>query len=143
MAAQSTSGTKETDRLMAAKATPNTALDTFVTDVRNDFENKLGALVEIPTISMDPERQPDIRRGTTDDKGPALSAMTAALYAAESGTPLNINFIWELEEEIGSPNFEHFIKNNHERLQTDSILVSDTIWISRKRPAIPYGLRGM
>ncbi|HST22997.1 MAG TPA: peptidase dimerization domain-containing protein [Blastocatellia bacterium] len=53
-----------------------------------------------------------------------------------------MNFIWELEEEIGSPNFEHFIKNNADRLKTDSILVSDTIWISRKRPAIPYGLRG-
>ena len=81
-------------------------------------------------------------RGTTDDKGPALSAMTAARYAAENQVPLNINFIWELEEEIGSPNFDHFITNNVDRLKTDSILVSDTIWISRTRPAIPYGLRG-
>jgi acetylornithine deacetylase/succinyl-diaminopimelate desuccinylase-like protein len=56
--------------------------------------------------------------------------------------PLNINFIWELEEEIGSPNFEHFIRNNAARLKTDSVLVSDTIWISRTKPAIPYGLRG-
>src|SRR5438128_9011995 len=69
--------------------------------------------------------------------------MTGARYAVENNVPLNINFIWELEEEIGSPNFEHFIKTNAARLKTDSILVSDTIWISRKRPAIPYGLRGM
>jgi acetylornithine deacetylase/succinyl-diaminopimelate desuccinylase-like protein len=81
-------------------------------------------------------------RGTTDDKGPAISAMTGARYAAENGVPLNINFIWELEEEIGSPNFEHFIRNNAARLKTDSVLVSDTIWISRTKPAIPYGLRG-
>ncbi|HKP87754.1 MAG TPA: M20/M25/M40 family metallo-hydrolase [Blastocatellia bacterium] len=190
-------------------------LDSFVSDSRNDFEGKLAEMVEIPTVSMDPERKDDIRRGaelarqylesigarsevvetpgnpvvfgrieagannptvtvynhidvqpadpeewhkspftffkegdryegrgTTDDKGPALSAMMGARYAAENQVPLNINFIWELEEEIGSPNFEHFVKNNADRLKTDSILVSDTIWISRKRPAIPYGLRG-
>jgi acetylornithine deacetylase/succinyl-diaminopimelate desuccinylase-like protein len=190
-------------------------LDSYVSDSRNDFESKLAEIVEVPTISMEPDRAPDIRRGaevarqylesvgaraevvetpgnpvvfgriesgadnptvtiynhidvqpadpeewhkapftffkdgdryegrgTTDDKGPALSAMAAARYAAENQVPLNINFVWELEEEIGSPNFEHFIKNNAERLKTDSILVSDTIWISRKRPAIPYGLRG-
>jgi acetylornithine deacetylase/succinyl-diaminopimelate desuccinylase-like protein len=81
-------------------------------------------------------------RGTTDDKGPALSAMMGARYAAENGVPLNINFIWEFEEEIGSPNFEHFIKNNTGKIKSDSILVSDTIWISRTKPAIPYGLRG-
>lgn len=191
------------------------SLDSYILGSREEFENKLGQLVEIPTISMEPDRAHDIRRGaetarqylesigaeaeivetpgnpvvfgriesgannrtltiynhidvqpaspdewhkapftffnengryegrgTTDDKGPALSAMTAAHYAAENQVPLNINFIWELEEEIGSPNFEHFIKNNATRLKTNSILVSDTIWISRKRPAIPYGLRG-
>ena len=190
-------------------------LDSYIDESKADFENKLAQLVEVPTISMDPERQADIRRGaelsrqylesigakaeivetpgnpvvfgrietgadnptvtiynhidvqpanaeewhkapftffkdgdryegrgTTDDKGPALSAMTAARYAAENQVPININFIWELEEEIGSPNFEHFIENNSDKLKTNSILVSDTIWISRDRPAIPYGLRG-
>ncbi|MBI1763054.1 MAG: M20/M25/M40 family metallo-hydrolase [Acidobacteria bacterium] len=82
-------------------------------------------------------------RGTTDDKGPALTAMLAVRYAVEHGIPLNYKFIWELEEEIGSPNFEHFIKNNKARLRTDSFLVSDTIWISRKNPAVAYGLRGL
>ena len=82
-------------------------------------------------------------RGTTDDKGPALTALMAARYAREAGTPLNIQFFWELEEEIGSPNFESFIRSNVERIATDSIVVSDTIWVSRQRPAIPYGLRGL
>jgi acetylornithine deacetylase/succinyl-diaminopimelate desuccinylase-like protein len=191
-------------------------LNAYIKESRNEFEDKLGEFVEVPTISMEPERQGDIRRGaklakhyldaigakaeivetpgypvvfgrietdpkhptvtvynhadvqpanpeewhkapfsffkengryegrgTTDDKGPALAAMLGAKYAAENGVPLNINFIWELEEEIGSPNFEHFIKNNVKRLKTDSILVSDTIWISRTKPAVPYGLRGM
>src|SRR5262249_28534314 len=46
-----------------------------------------------------------------------------------------------LEEEIGSPNFEQFMRGA--RLKTDSVLVSDTIWIARGRPAVPYGLRGL
>src|SRR5438445_8181948 len=82
-------------------------------------------------------------RGSTDDKGPGLTALFAAKYAAENGVKLNIRFIWELEEEIGSPHFEEFIKRRLPSLATDSVLVSDTIWLSRDRPAIPYGLRGL
>ncbi len=82
-------------------------------------------------------------RGTTDDKGPALTAMLAVKYAKNRGVPLNFKFIWELEEEIGSPNFESFIRKNRKELDTDSVLVSDTIWIARGRPAVPYGLRGL
>ena len=190
-------------------------LDSYIEASRGEFESKLAEIVEIPTISMEPERKADCRRGgelvrdylasigaraelvetpgnpvvlgrieagancptvtiynhidvqpadpeewhrapftffkedgryegrgTTDDKGPALSAMMGARYAAQSNIPLNINFVWELEEEIGSPNFEYFIKHKLDGLRSDSILVSDTIWISRTRPAIPYGLRG-
>src|SRR6266705_1906106 len=84
-----------------------------------------------------------IGRGSTDDKGPALTALFGARYAAEQGTPLNIQFIWELEEEIGSPNFEHFMKSRAKELATDSVAVSDTIWIARGRPAVAYGLRGL
>src|SRR5262249_17481155 len=39
-------------------------------------------------------------RGSTDDKGPALAALYAAAYAHKQKLPLNIKFIWELEEEI-------------------------------------------
>lgn len=82
-------------------------------------------------------------RGTTDDKGPALSAMWGIKAAREAGIPLNINVLWELEEEIGSPNFESAIKANASELATDHILVSDTIWVSRSQPACPAGLRGL
>ena len=82
-------------------------------------------------------------RGTTDDKGPALSALFGARRAFEQKVPINIHFIWELEEEIGSPNFEHFVKENSARLRTDSVAVSDTIWIARGKPAVAYGLRGL
>lgn len=82
-------------------------------------------------------------RGTTDDKGPALAAFYAALAAREQGLPLNIQFIWEFEEEIGSPNFEHFLIAHADKLKTDSVVVSDTIWIARGKPAAPLGLRGL
>jgi acetylornithine deacetylase/succinyl-diaminopimelate desuccinylase-like protein len=82
-------------------------------------------------------------RGTTDDKGPALTAFFGARLASQKKVPINIQFIWELEEEIGSPNFEHFVKANLEKLHTDSVAVSDTIWIARGKPAVSYGLRGL
>src|SRR2546423_1554722 len=45
-------------------------------------------------------------RGTTDDKGPAMTALWGIRAAREAGVRANINVLWELEEEIGSPNFE-------------------------------------
>jgi acetylornithine deacetylase/succinyl-diaminopimelate desuccinylase-like protein len=82
-------------------------------------------------------------RGTTDDKGPAMTALFGALYAWEQEVPINIRFLWELEEEIGSPHFESTIKENAKEFATDSVVVSDTVWVSRSRPAQPAGLRGL
>jgi acetylornithine deacetylase/succinyl-diaminopimelate desuccinylase-like protein len=82
-------------------------------------------------------------RGTTDDKGPAMTVLFGALYAWEQDVPINIRFLWELEEEIGSPHFESTIKENAKEFATDSVVVSDTVWVSRSRPAQPAGLRGL
>ncbi|HEU4685041.1 MAG TPA: M20/M25/M40 family metallo-hydrolase [Nitrospira sp.] len=82
-------------------------------------------------------------RGATDDKGPALAVLLAARYAVEQGLPINIRFLWELEEEIGSPNFSGGLKNRAAIPRPDSVVVSDTIWIAKDRPAMPYGLRGL
>lgn len=82
-------------------------------------------------------------RGTTDDKGPALAALYGARAALEAGVPVNIRFLWEFEEEIGSPNFERIIKKAGRDLATDSVVVSDTVWVSRNRPASSAGLRGL
>lgn len=82
-------------------------------------------------------------RGTTDDKGPALSALFAVRAAREAGIPINIRMLWEFEEEIGSGSFESVLKSNREAFATDSVLVSDTIWVSRSQPACPAGLRGL
>lgn len=82
-------------------------------------------------------------RGATDDKGPALTVFYAARWARQQGLPLNIRFIWELEEEVGSPSFDEFLRAEKDSLKTDSVVVSDTVWISRERPAVAYGLRGL
>ncbi len=84
-----------------------------------------------------------IGRGATDDKGPALTTLMAIKYAYGQGMPLNFKVVWEFEEEIGSTHFEEFLQQEHTLLNTDSVVISDTIWITKGRPAIPYGLRGM
>ncbi len=197
-----------------SRSFPN--LDEYVDSVRAEFEDKLAQFVEIPTVSMEPERRADIERGgdlaveylesvgvkaekaptagypcvighlvrneayptvtiynhldvqpanptewhkppftffkedgryegrgTTDDKGPALTALYAVRYALEQDIPLNFRFLWELEEEIGSPNFDAFLKPRINEFNTNSVLISDTIWINRQKPAVPYGLRGL
>jgi acetylornithine deacetylase/succinyl-diaminopimelate desuccinylase-like protein len=199
-----------------------TRLRAEIAGLRGKFEEELAALVEIPTVSMDPARRADMDacagiaseylrgigarvdvidtggfplvvgrverdpsyptvtvynhldvqpadgpewkappfkftrvgdswfgRGTTDDKGPALTALYGARLALETDAKVNIQFLWELEEEIGSPNFERglaaAIKGGDGRapFETGSVVVSDTIWIAAGRPAIPYGLRGL
>ena len=190
-------------------------LDQYIQRSRPRFEEWLGRLVEVPTVSMDPARRQDVRRGaevaveylkelkadaaivetsghpmvvggwvrnpawptvtvynhldvqpamepewtrepftfavdgdhyygrgTTDDKGPALTALLAAHFAVERGVPLNIQFLWELEEETGSPHFSEGLAKADALQRPDSVVVSDTIWLAGGRPAAPYGLRG-
>lgn len=82
-------------------------------------------------------------RGSTDDKGPAVTALFGALAAKKAGVPLNVHFLWELEEEIGSPNFAGGLDKHKDRFKTDTIVVSDTVWITRGKPSTPAGLRGL
>jgi acetylornithine deacetylase/succinyl-diaminopimelate desuccinylase-like protein len=84
-----------------------------------------------------------IGRGTTDDKGPGLTALMGALAARDAEVPLNVAFLWELEEEVGSQHLEAAITQHAARLKTDSIVVSDTVWVTRGKPSTPAGLRGM
>ena len=82
-------------------------------------------------------------RGTTDDKGPALTALFGIKAAIDADLPVNLRVLWEFEEEIGSPSFEKGISSAAAALATDSVIVSDTIWIARGKPAAPAGLRGL
>lgn len=82
-------------------------------------------------------------RGATDDKGPAMTVLAAVEYAVAQRIPLNFKIVWEFEEEKGSPNFAAFVRHERPSLAADSVVVSDSVWLSRDRPAIDYGLRGL
>ena len=82
-------------------------------------------------------------RGTTDDKGPALAALFGARAALDAGVPVNVKFLWELEEEIGSPHFAETLQAIGAAASADAVVVSDTVWVSRARPSLSAGLRGL
>ena len=101
------------------------------------------------TFTRDGDRY--FARGSTDDKGPALTALYGARLALETDARVNLQFLWELEEEIGSPNFARGLataiaggpRGTLPGLATDLVVVSDTIWAAAGHPSIPYGLRGL
>lgn len=84
-------------------------------------------------------------RGASDDKGQSythLKAVQAYLHS-DTALPVNVKFILEGEEEIGSPNLVPFIKENKELLSCDMVLISDTAMFGEDQPSITYGLRGL
>ena len=84
-------------------------------------------------------------RGSSDDKGQVFMHLKAieALFALEGTLPVNVKFIIEGEEEIGSPNLPPYVEKNKEKLAADLILVSDTSLYAPGKPAVCYGLRGL
>ena len=83
-------------------------------------------------------------RGADDDKGQAMVQVKAFEYLRRHDmVPCRVKFIFEGEEEIGSPSLEQFLVDNKELLKTDIILVSDTSMIGKDTPSITTGLRGL
>ena len=83
-------------------------------------------------------------RGACDDKGQAYIHVKALETMRKLGEqPCHLKFLFEGEEEIGSPSLEAFLKQEKERLSCDAVLVSDTAMISSDCPSITVGLRGL
>ena len=84
-------------------------------------------------------------RGASDDKGQVFMhlKMLEALFATEGTLPVNVKFIYEGEEEIGSPNLPAYVEEHKEKLAADLILISDTGLYAPGKPAVCYGLRGL
>lgn len=84
-------------------------------------------------------------RGATDDKGQMYMHIKSveAYFKTNGSLPLNVKFLIEGEEEIGSENLSVFLKNNTELLKCDSVLISDTALFAPGVPTITYGLRGL
>ena len=84
-------------------------------------------------------------RGATDNKGQILSHILGVRETIEKSgeLPVNLHFVIEGEEEIGSGNLGNFLHQNREGLKCDVVMVSDTGMIAPMTPTLSYGLRGV
>lgn len=83
-------------------------------------------------------------RGANDDKGQLFMHIKAFEFMLRSGSLRhNVKFMFEGEEEIGSPSLPAWMKSHRKLLKADICLVSDTTMISEKVPSINCGMRGL
>ena len=94
--------------------------------------------------------EPEVRdgriwaRGADDDKGQSFVQVKAFEYLVKHNLLThNVKFIFEGEEEIGSPSLEAFCQTHKELLKADVILVSDTSMLGADLPSLTTGLRGL
>lgn len=100
---------------------------------------------------ISPPFEPTVRngniyaRGATDDKGQVLTHIhsVAAWAATGQPLPLQVKFLIEGEEEVGSSQLEKYVADGAERLSADVIVISDSSQYGPGQPAITYGLRGI
>jgi acetylornithine deacetylase/succinyl-diaminopimelate desuccinylase-like protein len=98
-----------------------------------------------------PAFEPEVRegklyaRGSVDDKGQLFLYLKAveAHMATRGVLPVNLVFLIEGEEEVGSPSIDAFLEQQRERLACDAVLVSDTGMFAPGLPSITTGLRGL
>ena len=98
------------------------------------------------TQPFDPNQRGEnlFARGASDMKGQVMASINAVEAIMMAGQlPVNIKFILEGEEEIGSPNLVPFIKSHTELLACDVALNPDCGMIGADAPTITYALRGL
>lgn len=86
-----------------------------------------------------------ICRGAADDKGQAFCAILAAeAWIKTAGAlPINVKFLLEGEEEIGSPNLAACVEKYKDRLACDYVLIHDTAQFGDGAPAVTTATKGM
>jgi len=86
-----------------------------------------------------------LARGATDNKGQMLAHILGVekTLREKGELPVNLTFLFEGEEEIGSPSLAPFLRENAELLKCDVIAVSDTGMVGPGMPTYSYGLRGI
>jgi acetylornithine deacetylase/succinyl-diaminopimelate desuccinylase-like protein len=77
-------------------------------------------------------------RGAADDKGQVFMHFKAveAFLKQGGGLPVNMRFLIEGEEEVGSDNLDACVRANRDLLQSDIVLISDTAMFDRGVPSI-------
>ena len=84
-------------------------------------------------------------RGAADDKGQLYIHVKALeTWLATTGScPVNVVFLIEGEEEVGSPNIEAVVHEHRDKLACDAVMISDTIMFAAGLPSLTYSLRGL
>ena len=83
-------------------------------------------------------------RGATDDKGPVVVALeTARAFRDAGGPPLNVRFLLEGEEEIGSPSLGPFLAAHREELAADLVVSADGAMWRPTEPSVAIAAKGL
>jgi len=83
-------------------------------------------------------------RGAADNKGQILAhILGVAESLRDRALPVNVIFLIEGEEEIGSPHLADFLREHREELACDLVAISDTAMAPGNKPALTYALRGI
>jgi acetylornithine deacetylase/succinyl-diaminopimelate desuccinylase-like protein len=106
--------------------------------------------VEPLDLWVTPPFEPTIRgdnlfaRGASDMKGQIMSSLNAVEALLATGdVPVNIKYMIEGEEEIGSPNLAPFLRQNAKMLAADVVLNPDSGILAADFPTLTYALRGL
>lgn len=99
------------------------------------------------TGPFEPRREGDLLygRGSSDMKGQVIAAFAAIESLMKGGgeIPVNLKFLLEGEEEIGSRNLEVFLRKHADKFKADVSLNPDAGMMGVDQPTITYGLRGL
>ncbi|MEE2659572.1 MAG: dipeptidase [Candidatus Latescibacterota bacterium] len=97
-----------------------------------------------------PPFQPEVRdgrlyaRGASDDKGNMLApVLTAEAMLAIGALPVNVKFLFEGEEEIGSPNLPPVFQTHVDRFACDIVYSADGGQRSEEQPSLTTAFRGI
>jgi acetylornithine deacetylase/succinyl-diaminopimelate desuccinylase-like protein len=116
----------------------------FQPTLRNGLLEKDGQVIPLPAAgtSFDPEWRL-YARSAGDDKAPIIAMLSAvdALRAAGLQTQSNLKFVFEGEEEAGSPNLEKVLAANKDLFAGDLWLMCDGPVHQTRRPLIAFGAR--
>lgn len=106
-----------------------------------------GDLAEWHTPPFELIRDGDVirGRGVTDDKGPVLIVLKVAqaFLAQEGKLPLNVKFLFEGEEEIGSPNLPEYVRAHADELAADLVISADGAMWRPTEPSLSVASKGL
>lgn len=132
--------------IVVAKSAPKPDRPTVMIYGHYDVQ-PVDPLAEWKTPPFEPTRIGDkiFARGATDNKGQHFAHILGVeeTLKEHGDLPVNVIFLLEGEEEIGSPHLAPFLAENREALRCEVCAVSDTGMIGPGIPTLTYGLRGI